>query len=367
MAVRRVYGEPTSEGTTEDALQGHRSEGACAPQRPGVVVVRRSTSIPAVLLAVVVSFFMAWFGFVAIFATNNGFDGASALGSTLTVVTCVGTGVVALVCVLRLWTSRVGDLGRAFATIPFVLVIVAAIWFLVSAFGGEQGHDFGLAGPDGAWLALVLTCFNLALAGGFVAGLGAIERHADRRSQTLLAPHSAVESAPVAPSSSAVPHAGNPVLRGVGQVHELATWFGWSSAVAAVVIGIALALVNRYVALSTVSGSGSAGASGQRAVIGLIATALLLVSALGCVLAVRGQPLSFGTRAVAFFAYGLAAFGIGTGLLTEIVAFIAFPTAGSGGGGSGDYGVLVPALLSLVLPQFVRRGARTDVTQLPVG
>lgn len=98
--------------------------------------MRRGTSIPAVLLAAVVSFFMAWFGFVAIFATNNGFDGPSALGSTLTVVTCVGTGVVALVCVLRLWTSRVGDLGRDFATIPFVLVIVAAIWFLVSAFGG---------------------------------------------------------------------------------------------------------------------------------------------------------------------------------------------------------------------------------------
>lgn len=164
-----------------------------------------------------------------------------------------------------------------------------------------------------------------------------------------------------------MPHARNPVLRGVGQVHELPTWFGWSSAVAAVVIAIALALVNRYVALPTVSGSGSAGASGQRAVIGLIATALLLVSVIGCVLAVRGHPLGFGTRAVAFFAYGLAAFGIGTGLLTEIVAFIAFPTAGSGGGGSGDYGVLVPALLSLVLPQFVRRGARTDVTQLPVG
>ncbi|KLO63385.1 hypothetical protein AA983_00595 [Dermacoccus sp. PE3] len=282
------------------------------------------------LLAAVVSFFMAWFGFVAIFASNNGFDGPSALGSTLTVVTCVGTGVVALVCVLRLWTSRVGDLGRAFATIPFVLVIVAAIWFLVSAFGGEQGHDFGLAGPDGAWLALVLTCFNLALAGGFVAGLGAIERHADRRSQTLLAPHSAVESAPLAPSSSAVPHAGNPVLRGVGQVHELPTWFGWSSAVAAVVIAIALALVNRYVALSTVSGSGSAGASGQRVVIGLIATALLLVSAIGCVLALRGHPLGFGTRAVAFFAYGLAAFGLNMGLLSEIVAFVALPTAGVG-------------------------------------
>ncbi|WP_255417445.1 hypothetical protein [Dermacoccus sp. 147Ba] len=42
--------------------------------------MRRGTSIPAVLLAAVVSFFMAWFGFVAIFATNNGFDGPSALG-----------------------------------------------------------------------------------------------------------------------------------------------------------------------------------------------------------------------------------------------------------------------------------------------
>ncbi|MBE7372684.1 hypothetical protein [Dermacoccus barathri] len=171
----------------------------------------------------------------------------------------------------------------------------------------------------------------------------------------------------MAPSSSAVPDAGNPVLRGVGQVHELPTWFGWSSAVAAVVIAIALALVNRYVALSTVSGSGSAGASGQRAVIGLIATALLLVSAIGCVLALRGQPLGFGTRAVAFFAYGLAAFGLSMGLLSEIVAFVAFPTSGGGDGESGGYEVLLPALLSLVLPRFVRGGARTDVTQLHAG
>lgn len=84
-------------------------------------------------------------------------------------------------------------------------------------------------------------------------------------------------------------------------------------------------------------------------------------------LAVRGHPLGFGTRAVAFFAYGLAAFGIGTGLLTEIVAFVAFPTSGGGDGESGGYEVLLPALLSLVLPRFVRRGARADVTQLPVG
>lgn len=219
--------------------------------------MRRGTSIPTVLLTAVVTFFMAWFGFVAIFATNNGFDGPSALGSTLTVVTCVWTSVAALVCLLRLWTSRVSDLGRAVATIPFVLVIVTAIWFLVSVFGGEQSHDFGLAGPDGAWLALVFTCFNLALAGGFVAGVGAIERHADRRSQILMAQHSAVESAHVAPSSSAVPDAGSPVLRGVGQVHELPTWFGWSSAVAAVVIAVALALVHQYVVLSTVSGAGA--------------------------------------------------------------------------------------------------------------
>lgn len=81
-------------------------------------------------------------------------------------------------------------------------------------------------------------------------------------------------------------------------------------------------------------------------------------------LALRGHPLGFGTRAVAFFAYGLAAFGLNMGLLSEIVAFVALPTAGGGDGGSGDYAALLPALLSLVLPRFVRRGARTDVTQL---
>lgn len=83
--------------------------------------------------------------------------------------------------------------------------------------------------------------------------------------------------------------------------------------------------------------------------------------------ALRGQPLGFGTRAVAFFAYGLAAFGLGTGLLPEIVAFVAFPTAGGGDGGSGGYVALLPALLSLVLPWFVRGGARTDVRQLTAG